>query len=68
MKSKFRRLERRWGNVGERISEDVLSLHNTFTELVKKPTGIFNTMILIKSKDTKGDFQTQCICLTEWQR
>ncbi len=36
MKSKFRRLERRWGNVGERISEDALSLHNTFTELVKK--------------------------------
>ncbi|KAF4105546.1 hypothetical protein G5714_013208 [Onychostoma macrolepis] len=33
MKSKFRRLERRWGNVGKRISKDVLSLHNTFTEL-----------------------------------
>ncbi len=67
MKSKFRRLERRWGNVGERISEDVLSLHNTFTELVKN-SGIFNTIILIKTKVTKGDFQTQCICLTEWQR
>ncbi|XP_016355990.1 uncharacterized protein LOC107699292 [Sinocyclocheilus anshuiensis] len=33
MKSKFRRLERRWRNVGERISEDILSLRNTFTEL-----------------------------------
>ncbi|XP_016123921.1 uncharacterized protein [Sinocyclocheilus grahami] len=33
MQSKFRRLERRWRNVGERIREDILSLHNTFTEL-----------------------------------
>ncbi|XP_042593608.1 uncharacterized protein LOC109104283 [Cyprinus carpio] len=33
MKSKFRRLERRWGNVGERINADILSLHNTFTVL-----------------------------------
>ncbi|XP_016368057.1 uncharacterized protein LOC107708373 [Sinocyclocheilus rhinocerous] len=33
MKSKFRRLERRWGNVGERMREDALSFHNTFTEL-----------------------------------
>ncbi|XP_059421533.1 uncharacterized protein LOC132156604 [Carassius carassius] len=33
MKSKFSQLEMRWGNVGERISKDVLSLHNTFTEL-----------------------------------
>ncbi|XP_026080179.1 uncharacterized protein LOC113057202 [Carassius auratus] len=33
IKSKFSRLKRRWGNVGERISEDILSLHNTFTEL-----------------------------------
>ncbi|KTF83140.1 hypothetical protein cypCar_00047348 [Cyprinus carpio] len=33
MKSKFKRLERRWGNVEERISEDVLNFHNTFAEL-----------------------------------
>ncbi|XP_059422939.1 uncharacterized protein LOC132157605 [Carassius carassius] len=33
IKSKFSRLKRRWGNVGERISEDILSLHNKFTEL-----------------------------------
>ncbi|KAK2896480.1 hypothetical protein Q8A67_010968 [Cirrhinus molitorella] len=33
MKSKFRRLEKRWGNVGEWIREDALNLHNTFTEL-----------------------------------
>ncbi|XP_042624516.1 uncharacterized protein LOC109103836 isoform X2 [Cyprinus carpio] len=33
MKSKFKRLEKRWGNVGERMREDALSFHNTFTEL-----------------------------------
>ncbi|RXN24795.1 exocyst complex component 3-like protein [Labeo rohita] len=33
MKSKFRRLEKRWGNVGERMKVDAFSLHNTFTEL-----------------------------------
>ncbi|XP_043085433.1 uncharacterized protein si:dkey-196h17.9 [Puntigrus tetrazona] len=33
MKSKFRRLEKRWGNVGERMREDALNFHNTFSEL-----------------------------------
>jgi len=38
MKSKIKRLEKRWGNVGERMREDALNFHNTFTELVKKNT------------------------------
>ncbi|CAM4727657.1 unnamed protein product [Leuciscus chuanchicus] len=33
MKSKIKRLEKRWGNVGERMREDALNFHNTFTEL-----------------------------------
>ncbi|XP_016384592.1 uncharacterized protein LOC107721211 [Sinocyclocheilus rhinocerous] len=33
MKSKFRRLEKRWGNVGQRMREYALNFHNTFTEL-----------------------------------
>ncbi|KAK2896478.1 hypothetical protein Q8A67_010966 [Cirrhinus molitorella] len=33
MKSEFRRLEKRWGNVGERMRENAVSLHSTFTEL-----------------------------------
>ncbi|XP_077053158.1 tumor necrosis factor alpha-induced protein 2 [Siphateles boraxobius] len=33
MKSKINRLEKRWGNVGERMREDALNFHNTFTEL-----------------------------------
>ncbi|XP_052428448.1 uncharacterized protein LOC127970178 isoform X2 [Carassius gibelio] len=33
MKSRFSQLEMRWGNAGERISKDILSLHNTFTKL-----------------------------------
>ncbi len=42
MKNKFRRLEKRWGNVGERMKEDALNFHNTFTELVKKNSITFN--------------------------
>ncbi|RXN24794.1 exocyst complex component 3-like protein [Labeo rohita] len=33
VKSKFRQLEKRWGNVGERMREDALSLHNTLIEM-----------------------------------
>ncbi|KAL1263307.1 hypothetical protein QQF64_006046, partial [Cirrhinus molitorella] len=33
IKSELRRLEKRWGNVQDRINKDTLRLHNTFTEL-----------------------------------
>ncbi|XP_051772491.1 uncharacterized protein si:dkey-196h17.9 isoform X2 [Ctenopharyngodon idella] len=33
MKSRIKRLEKRWENVGERMREDALNFHNAFTEL-----------------------------------
>jgi len=53
MKSKIKRLEKRWGNVGERMREDALNFHNTFTELVKKKhfkkfLGVFSCFHLIR--------------------
>ncbi len=36
MKTKFRKLEKCWGNAEEKIKEDVQYFHETFSDLVKK--------------------------------
>lgn len=36
LKTKFRKLEKLWGNAEEKIKEDVQRFHKTFSELVKK--------------------------------